>query len=79
MRTEGKVSKVAICEKCNNFVMASHVDHIGKHNEELFTQLSNEGFTIKLETIEETRTRQLAHYKDCISDNCLNQTKNNNK
>ena len=29
MRTEGKVSKVAICEKCKGFILASHIDFIG--------------------------------------------------
>lgn len=70
MRTEGKVSKVAICEKCNGFVLASHIDYIIKETEKEFTELSNEGFTIKLETIEETKKRKFASYKKCKDGIC---------
>ena len=30
MRLKGKVSKVAICKRCDNFVLACHVDANGK-------------------------------------------------
>ena len=30
MRTEGKISKVAICEKCQNYILASHIDFLDK-------------------------------------------------
>jgi len=71
MRTEGKVSKVAICEKCNNFVLASHIDYIDKKTEKEFTELTNEGFTVKLETIEETQARNYSSYQNCKSGTCL--------
>ena len=44
MRTEGKVSKVAICEKCGAFVLACHIDSISKNTEKEFTEFSNDGF-----------------------------------
>ncbi len=71
MRTEGKVSKVAICEKCNNFVLASHIDYIDKKTEKEFTELTNEGFTVKLETIEETKARNYSSYQNCKAGTCL--------
>jgi len=71
MRTEGKVSKVAICEKCKGFILASHIDYIGKQTEKEFTELTNEGFTVKLESIEETKARKFATYKDCKNGTCV--------
>ena len=71
MRTEGKVSKVAICEKCNNFVLASHIDYIDKKTEKEFTELTNEGFTVKLETIEATQARNYSSYQNCKYGTCL--------
>jgi len=46
MRTEGNVSKVAICPKCNGYVLACHVDYLRAAEKE-FTKLTNEGFTVK--------------------------------
>jgi hypothetical protein len=71
MRTEGKVSKVAICEKCNNFVLAAHIDYIDRKTEKEFTSFTNEGFIVKLETIEETKARNFTSYKDCKAAACL--------
>lgn len=65
MRTEGKISKVAICNKCNKFILASHIDYLDKQTEKEFTELTNEGFTIKIETAEETRSREFGDYEDC--------------
>lgn len=72
MRTEGKISKVAICEKCNGFVLACHIDYVNDDTEKEFTGFVNEGFTVKLETAEETRNRDFADYIKCISDFCNN-------
>lgn len=71
MRTDGKVSKVAICEKCNGFILASHIDFIDKQTEKEFTELTNEGFTVKLESIEETKGRKFSTYKDCKNGTCV--------
>lgn len=65
-----KKSKVAICEKCGAFVMASHIDSITKDSEKEFTKLANMGFTVKLETIKETRARKYSFYEDCLNGNC---------
>ena len=70
MRTEGKVSKVAICEKCGCYIKAGHIDYLDKKSEKEFTELTNEGFTVKLETIKTTQKRKIGFYEDCISNNC---------
>lgn len=70
MRIEGKVSKVAICEKCNKMVMACHVDYLDKKNEKEFTEFSNEGFTVKIETIAETHARKFGSYSECADGIC---------
>lgn len=62
MRKEGKVSKVAVCPHCGDAVLFSHVDYLSKQTEKEFTEFSNEGYTIKLETIEESKKRNL---NDC--------------
>lgn len=71
MRTEGKLSKVALCPNCDGFVMAGHIDYSDKQTEKEFTELSNEGFTIKLETLAETKARKMTYYSDCVNDGCL--------
>ena len=48
MNKIGNVSKVAICEKCKSYVLASHVDFITKSSEKDFTFFSNNGFTVKI-------------------------------
>lgn len=70
MRLEGKISKVAICEKCQGFILACHVDYLDKETEKQFTELTNDGFTIKLETAEETRARNFTNSKDCLNGSC---------
>ena len=62
-------SKVAICEKCNCFVKAAHLDHISEDSEKDFTYFTNQGFTVKIETIEETQQRVFRNYHSC----CLKQ------
>lgn len=66
MREEGKVSKVAICEVCGCYVLASHIDYITDETEKEFTKMVNDGFTVKLETIAETKQRGYSLYSDCI-------------
>jgi hypothetical protein len=70
MRTEGKISKVAICEKCKRYILACHVDYVDKYTEKVFTKLSNDGFTIKTETGEESRSRGIATLSDCKKGIC---------
>ena len=70
MRTEGKISKVAICEKCQNYILASHVDFLDKKTEKQFTELTNDGFTVKIETGAETRARRFTNVKNCLEDCC---------
>ena len=70
MRLEGKVSKVAICNGCNKMILASHIDYMDKETEKEFTQFTNEGFLVKVETVEETKARDFGSYKDCSTGNC---------
>lgn len=70
MRTEGKVSKVAICEKCENFILACHIDFLDKPTEKEFTELANDGFIVKLETIKETQAREFTNYSECKNGTC---------
>lgn len=63
-------SKVAICPKCNGLIRACHVDYLRKGNEKEFTELLNEGFTVKLETIPETQQRKFASYAECSKRTC---------
>ena len=70
MRKEGNVSKVAICKKCDCFVLACHVDHLDKETEKEFTEFTNEGFDVKVETIKETQAREYSSYDDCVNNKC---------
>jgi hypothetical protein len=72
MRTEGNVSKVAVCPKCEGFTLACHVDSLTKKTEKEFTELTNEGFIVKLETIEKTRSRNYGAYSECSKGKCSN-------
>lgn len=71
MRTKGKVSKVAICNKCKGFVLACHVDTLTKETEKEFTELTNEGFKVKLETIKDTQKRLYSPYSECSLKKCV--------
>ena len=62
MRKEGKISRVAFCPICDCFVMASHVDYSSKETDKEFTEFSKQGYSIKIETGQETRNREM---KDC--------------
>ena len=65
-----KTSKVAICEKCQSFVLASDINHIAKSSEKDFTFFTNNGFTVKLETKEETKNRKYSWWEDCKEGKC---------
>lgn len=67
---EDRISKVAICEKCNGFIMACHKNHLNKQLEKDFTELTNEGFIVKFETGEETRNRTYVDYNKCKQGLC---------
>ena len=67
---EDKTSKVAICEKCQSFVLASDINHITKSLEKDFTFFTNEGFTVKLETKKETKNRSYSWWEDCKNGIC---------
>lgn len=70
MRQEGKISKVAVCDKCDSMIKAAHVDYLNKESEKEFTELTNEGFIIKLETKEETKNRNFGDYDECLKAKC---------
>lgn len=70
MRTEGKISKVAICEKCQKYILACHIDFLDKKTEKQFTELTNDGFTVKIETGDETKARRFTNIKNCLKDCC---------
>jgi len=70
MRLEGNISKVAICPNCKKHIKAGHVDYLDDESEKEFTELTNEGYEVKLETAEETRTRELGFYSDCSKGLC---------
>lgn len=59
MRKEGKISKVAFCPICENMILACHIDYLQKETEKEFIEFSNEGYQIKIETGEETRSRDM--------------------
>lgn len=63
-------SKVAVCKSCDSMVIAAHVDYLDKQIEKGFTQATNEGFIVKLETKDETRARNFGDYQKCKNGNC---------
>lgn len=72
-----KLSKVEICKKCDCYVLASHMNYITEHTEKEFTELTNEGFEVKLELVERTQLRKYSPYENCKNDIC--KPKNTNK
>lgn len=70
MRIEGKLSKVAICPQCSGLILAGHIDFLNKQQERHFTQLTNEGFTIFLETLKESQSRKFSTYQVCKAKQC---------
>ena len=73
MNLKEKKSKVALCKSCKGFILASRTDYVSKDSEKEFTQFTNEGYEVKIETLEKTRSRNLVFYskekngkcKDC--------------
>ena len=72
MRTEGNISKVAICPKCDKTILACHVDYLNEINEKEFTEFTNEGFIVKVETKDETISRGFGDYELCSTNRCKN-------
>jgi hypothetical protein len=65
-----KKSKVALCKKCKGFILASHTDLMSKSTEKEFTQFTNEGYDVKIETLEKTRSRELVFYSKKKNGKC---------
>lgn len=61
---ERKMSKVAVCPVCDTFPLACHIDYLRPETEKEFTDFSNEGYIIKIETARETRARKM-DWCDC--------------
>ena len=72
MRTEGNISKVAICPKCDKTILACHVDFLNEITEKEFTEFTNEGFIVKIETKDETVSREFGDYQLCSTNQCKN-------
>jgi hypothetical protein len=70
MNLKERKSKVALCKKCKGFVLASHTDYITKSTEKEFTELTNWGFEVKIETLEKTRSRQLVFTSSIKNGKC---------
>ena len=75
LKEQEKTSKVAICEKCQSFVLACDINYLDETTEKEFTDLSNLGFTVKLESKEETMDRKYSWWEDCKNGKC-NQLEN---
>ena len=65
-----KKSKVALCKGCKGMVMAAHIDHISKVSEKEFTELTNENFEVKIETLEKTKSRKFVLYSPKENGKC---------
>jgi hypothetical protein len=70
MDLKAKKSKVALCKGCKGFIMASHTDYMDKATEKEFTQFTNEGFEVKIETLDKTRSRNLVFYSNKKNGKC---------
>lgn len=75
MRTEGLISKVAICPLCRSVLYACHVDYLDKNAEKQFTEFTNEGFIVKVESKDETLNRKFGAYHICKYKKCVTKTK----
>lgn len=73
MRTQGEISKIAICPTCDHVILACHVDHIDKEAEQGFIQFFREGYVILTETANETRARE---FGPCDCDKTESQAEN---
>ena len=65
-----KKSKVALCKKCNGFVLASHIDGISNSIEKEFSEFSKEGFDVRIESLETTNARNFVFYSAKKNGNC---------
>ena len=70
MDLKEKKSKVALCIKCKGFVLASHIDYISKQSEKEFTQFTNEGYHVKIETLQKTKDRKFVFYSALKNGKC---------
>lgn len=70
MNLKEKKSKVALCKSCKGFILASHTDYMSKESEKEFTQFTNEGYEVKIETLEKTRSRNLVFYSKDKNGKC---------
>lgn len=66
MRTEGKISKVAYCPTCGDFIEAGHIDYMGLKDKRRFSDYADEGYIVTVETAEETRKRNYSNDCKCI-------------
>jgi hypothetical protein len=81
LNLKDKKSKVALCRKCKGFILASHMDYTDRTTEKDFTRYTNEGFEVKIETLEKTRSRELVFYSENKNGKCrdCNNTQNGNR
>ena len=70
MNLKERKSKVALCKKCNGFMLACHTDHIDRKTENEFTRFTNENWIVKIETLEKTRSRDLVFYSKKKNGKC---------
>jgi hypothetical protein len=73
-----KKSKVALCKKCKNFVKATHVSILDRKIEKEFSDLTNEGYIIQLETMERTKKREWVGYSKKKNGKCTECNNENN-
>ncbi len=71
MNREGRRSLVAYCQKCKGYVMACHTDFIEPETWEEFNEAIKHGFTVKTETIHETKSRKFTEYDKCKRHNSI--------
>ena len=70
MNLSDKKSKVALCKNCKGFVLASHIDYITKKTEKEFTEFTNEGYEVKIESLQETKDRKFVFSSILNNGNC---------
>ena len=78
MNLKDKKSKVALCKICKGFILASHTDYMSKSTEKEFTQFTNEGYEVKIETLEKTIIRNLVFYSKDKNGKCTDCNKPKN-
>jgi hypothetical protein len=66
MKDEGKrISKIAYCHICGGYTIASLISAIDHQTESDFEEALQAGFSIKLETITETKAREFVSFNEC--------------